>query len=317
MSEPDLAIDLRGLRKVYARGKKTTVAVDGLDLQVRRGEVFGLLGPNGAGKTTTVEICEGLTEETAGEVRILGRRWRHGEDQEIRARIGVCLQDTKFFEKQTVREVLELFAACHGRGRSVADALAAVSLQEKADTRQSQLSGGQRQRLAVAAAMLGEPELLFLDEPTTGLDPQSRRQLWDIVRDYQRAGGTVLLTTHYMEEAQVLCDRIGIVDHGKRIALGSPQELIHSLGADTVVEFTAAGTLTAAELQQLPGVQRCELRGGLVTLTVTAVHAAVPPLLAHLAQRGIALEGLSTRHATLEDVFVALTGRQLREEEAA
>ena len=197
-------------------------------------------------------------------------------------------------------------------------ALAAVSLQEKADTRQSQLSGGQRQRLAVAAAMLGEPELLFLDEPTTGLDPQSRRQLWDIVRDYQRAGGTVLLTTHYMEEAEVLCDRIGIVDHGKRIALGTPQELIHSLGADTVVEFTATGSeLEVAALQQLPGVQRCELRGGLVTLTVTAVHEAVPPLLAHLAQRGLALDGLSTRHATLEDVFVALTGRQLREEEAA
>jgi ABC-2 type transport system ATP-binding protein len=318
MSNAELAIDLRGLRKVFTRGKKTTVAVDGLDLEVRRGEVFGLLGPNGAGKTTTVEICEGLTDETSGEVRILGRRWRSGVDQEIRARIGVCLQDTKFFEKQTVREVLELFAACHGRGRSVADALAAVSLQEKADARQSQLSGGQRQRLAVAAAMLGEPELLFLDEPTTGLDPQSRRQLWDIVRDYQRAGGTVLLTTHYMEEAEVLCDRIGIVDHGKRIALGSPQELIHSLGADTVVEFSTAGPAPAAtELQQLPGVQRCEIRGGLVTLTVTAVHAAVPPLLAHLAQRGIALDGLSTRHATLEDVFVALTGRQLREEEAA
>ena len=318
MADTDLAIDLRSLRKVFARGKKSTVAVDGLDLAVRRGEVFGLLGPNGAGKTTTVEICEGLTEETSGEVSILGRRWRAGVDQEIRARIGVCLQDTKFFEKQTVREVLELFAACHGRGRSVADALAAVSLQEKADTRQSQLSGGQRQRLAVAAAMLGEPELLFLDEPTTGLDPQSRRQLWDIVRDYQRAGGTVLLTTHYMEEAEVLCDRIGIVDHGKRIALGTPQELIHSLGADTVVEFTATGSeLEVAALQQLPGVQRCELRGGLVTLTVTAVHEAVPPLLAHLAQRGLALDGLSTRHATLEDVFVALTGRQLREEEAA
>ncbi|MSR39632.1 MAG: ABC transporter ATP-binding protein [Planctomycetes bacterium] len=319
MKSDGLAIELRGLRKVYTRGKKTTVALDGLDLEVRRGEVFGLLGQNGAGKTTTVEICEGLTQQTAGEARILGRCWRTGMDQEIRARIGVCLQETRFFEKQTVRETLLLFAACQGRGCSVDDALALVSLQEKADARQSQLSGGQRQRLAVALAMLGEPELLFLDEPTTGLDPQSRRQLWDVLRAYQRRGSTVLLTTHYMEEAQVLCDRIGIVDHGKLIALGSPQELIRSLGADTVVEFSVGdvNALDEGAMRQLPGVQSCEIRGGKVTLTVALVHTTVPPLLAWLAQRGAELLELATRHATLEDVFVARTGRHLREEESA
>jgi ABC-2 type transport system ATP-binding protein len=312
-----LAIELRGLRKEYVRGKKTTVAVDGLDLEVRRGEVFGLLGPNGAGKTTTVEICEGLTVETAGEVRILGSRWRQRDDTALRARSGVALQETKFFEKQTVRETLALFAACYGRGRSVDQAMDLVSLQEKADARQSQLSGGQRQRLAVATALLGEPELLFLDEPTTGLDPQSRRQLWDVVRAFQSKGGTVLLTTHYMEEAQTLCDRIAIVDRGKRIALGTPTELIRSLGAEHVVEFdagAAVGRVDVALLTALPGVQRCEIEGSLAVLTVSSVHGAVPPLLALLAERGIALEGLATRHATLEDVFVGLTGRQLRED---
>jgi len=312
-----LAIELRALRKEYVRGKKTTVAVDGLDLEVRRGEVFGLLGPNGAGKTTTVEICEGLTVETAGEVRILGSRWRQRSDTALRARIGTALQETKFFEKQTVRETLALFAACYGRGRSVDEALALVSLQEKADSRQSQLSGGQRQRLAVATALLGEPELLFLDEPTTGLDPQSRRQLWDVVRAFQAGGGTVLLTTHYMEEAQMLCDRIAIVDRGRRIALGTPTELIRSLGAEHVVEFDAGAAVDrvdAAQLTALPGVQRCEIEGSLATLTVSSVHGSVPPLLALLAERGIALEGLATRHATLEDVFVGLTGRQLRED---
>ena len=195
MSDSGLAIELRALRKVYQKKQQTTVAVDGLDLDVRRGEVFGLLGPNGAGKTTTVEICEGLSRQTSGEVRILGRTWGSGSDLAIRARIGVCLQETKFFDKQTVRETLQLFAACYGRGRSVDAALESVSLAEKASSRQSQLSGGQRQRLAVATALLGQPELLFLDEPTTGLDPQSRRQLWEIVRSFQRQGGTVLLTS--------------------------------------------------------------------------------------------------------------------------
>ncbi|MGE3175545.1 MAG: ABC transporter ATP-binding protein [Planctomycetota bacterium] len=315
----ELAIELQGLRKVFVRGKKATVAVDGLDLDVRRGEVFGLLGPNGAGKTTTVEICEGLTEETAGDVRILGRRWRSGQDTELRRRIGVCLQETKFFDKQTVRETLELFAACYGGGRSVDESLEIVSLQEKASARQSQLSGGQRQRLAVATALLGDPELLFLDEPTTGLDPQSRRQLWDVVTAFRARGGTVLLTTHYMEEAAHLCDRIGVVDRGKMIALGTPAELIGSLGAEHVIAVTAAGldAVDPAALDAIDGVCGTELQERTLSLRVESVHRALPPLLALLAARGVDLDGLATRHATLEDVFVRLTGRQLREDETA
>ncbi|MBK8101029.1 MAG: ABC transporter ATP-binding protein [Planctomycetes bacterium] len=311
------AIELHGLRKVYQKRRSEVVAVDGLDLIVQRGEVFGLLGPNGAGKTTTVEICEGLTEPTAGDVAVLGRRWRTGEDQQIRARIGVCLQETKFLDKQTVRETLELFACCHPSGRSVDEAMALVSLREKANARQVALSGGQRQRLAVATALLGEPELLFLDEPTTGLDPQSRRQLHDVVRTFRGQGGTVLLTTHYMEEAAQLCDRIGIVDHGKLIALGSPPELIRSLGGDQVIEIDAAGIdAVVAAASALPGVQRADLAGERLALTVGSVHSVVPPLLELLAARGIAMRGLATRQATLEDVFVHLTGRHLREDKA-
>ena len=311
-----LAIELCSLRKEYVRGRKTTVAVDGLDLEVRRGEVFGLLGPNGAGKTTTVEICEGLTVETAGEVRILGSRWRQRDDTGLRARIGVALQETKFFEKQTVRETLALFAACYGRGRTVDEALALVSLQEKADARQSQLSGGQRQRLAVATALLGEPELLFLDEPTTGLDPQSRRQLWDVVRAFQSKGGTVLLTTHYMEEAQQLCDRVGVVDRGRMIAQGTPAELIRSLGAEHVIEVEARGISALGEgaLGAVAGVQQCTLHDDRAALKAASVHIALPALLLLLGDRGLSLDHLATRHATLEDVFVALTGRQLRED---
>ncbi len=316
-SATDVAIEIAGLRKTYRRGKKVTVAVDGLDLVVRRGEVFGLLGPNGAGKTTTVEVCEGLTVPDSGTVRVLGREWRTGRDDEIRDRIGVCLQETKFHEKATVREIVQLFAACYARGRTVEEVLQVVSLQEKAAARESTLSGGQRQRLAVATALVGEPELLFLDEPTTGLDPQSRRQLWDVVRSFKAGGGTVVLTTHYMDEAQQLCDRIAIVDHGKVIALGTPAELITSLGAEHFVEIEVDafdGRLTAADLARLPDVQKCEIVESRAVLTVRSVHTVVPVLLATLAERSVELRGLATRHATLEDVFVHLTGRQLRED---
>jgi ABC-2 type transport system ATP-binding protein len=314
------AIELQALRKVFRKGKKSTVAVDGLDLVVQRGEVFGLLGPNGAGKTTTVEICEGLTVPDAGVVRILGRQWRTGDDQELRERIGVCLQETKFHAKATVRETLELFASFYERGRSVDEVIALVSLQEKANARESTLSGGQRQRLSVATALLGDPEVLFLDEPTTGLDPQSRRQLWEVVRAYRAAGGTVVLTTHYMDEAHQLCDRIAIVDHGRVIALGTPAELVRSLGAEHFVEVDVQafdGRVQAAELRALPGVQACELSATRAVLTVDSAHTALPAMLRLLAERQIAVSGLATRHATLEDVFVHLTGRHLREEAKA
>jgi ABC-2 type transport system ATP-binding protein len=316
----DAAIAIAGLRKTYRKGKQVTVAVDGLDLVVRRGEVFGLLGPNGAGKTTTVEVCEGLTVPDAGSVRVLGREWRAGDDDAIRSRIGVCLQETKFHDKATVRETLALFAAFFGSGRPVDEVLDLVSLREKADARQSSLSGGQRQRLAVATALLGDPELLFLDEPTTGLDPQSRRQLWEVVRAFRKGGGTVVLTTHYMDEAQQLCDRVAIVDRGKVIALGTPAELIRSLGAEHFVEAEAAsfaGRVQAADLAALPDVVAHELAPARLVLTVRSVHTALPALLALASERGVELSGLATRHATLEDVFVRLTGRHLRGEGTA
>ena len=309
----DLAIELQALRKTYQKGREHTVAVDGLDLAVPRGEVFGLLGPNGAGKTTTVEICEGLTVPDSGTVRILGREWRGGDDDGIRARIGVCLQETKFHENANVREVLTLFRSCFDQGRSVDEALALVSLEEKQHARQKSLSGGQRQRLAVATALLGNPELLFLDEPTTGLDPQSRRQLWQVVQDYQAGGGTVLLTTHYMDEAQHLCDRVAIVDRGKVIAIGSPQELIRSLAAEHFVILESQQSPSDEVLLAVPEVVAVERDDHRLVLTVQSVHGALPRLLHLFEARGITINGLSTRHATLEDVFVHLTGRQLRE----
>jgi len=315
------AIEIDELRKVFPKRRgPDVVAVDGLSLRVPRGQVFGLLGPNGAGKTTTVEICEGLQRATSGTVRVLGEEWSRASAQRIRERIGVSLQDTRFVETQTVRETVALFRAFFARGRSVADAIAAVSLQEKADVRVDKLSGGQQQRLAVACALVGDPELLFLDEPTTGLDPQSRRSLWDVVREFRAAGGTVLLTTHYMDEAEQLCDTIAIVDRGKVIAQGSPRDLVRSLGGEHVVEVAADGLASgrgAALLDGLPGVSKVRREGDRLVLTVGAPHVVVPVLVRRLDECGIALCELATRHTSLEDVFVALTGRHLRDDEAA
>jgi ABC-2 type transport system ATP-binding protein len=311
MPEGDLALSCRGLVKRYG----AVVAVDGLDLEVRRGECFGLLGPNGAGKTTTVEICEGLNPADAGEVRVLGEEWR-ADGLALRARLGVQLQETKFPEKLKVSEVVALFRSFYPRGHSVASTLALVELQEKADAYVKTLSGGQKQRLSLACALVGDPELLFLDEPTTGLDPQSRLQSWDIVEALKARGRTVLLTTHYMEEASRLCDRVAIVDHGKQIALGTPRELIASLGAEHVIEFAVsegAASVSAEALRALPSVEAVAHEDGRWRLTVREVHRTVPALLAALAAEGAAVSHLTTHHATLEDVFVALTGRTLRD----
>jgi ABC-2 type transport system ATP-binding protein len=309
------AIELRDLRKVYRKGREAVHAVDGLDLEVQRGEVFGLLGPNGAGKTTTVEMCEGLLAPTSGALRVLGLDWRR-DHRELRQRIGVTLQETIFLEKQTVREIIALFRSFYsGRGRSVEGCIELLDLGEKARTRTVHLSGGQRQRLAVACALVGDPELLFLDEPTTGLDPQSRRRLWDVIRGLRADGRTVLLTTHYMEEAAHLCDRVGIVDRGRLIALGTPAALVAQLRGDHVIELTvsgaAAASVAAGQLERLPGVRATRIEGNVWTLTVEAPHVTIPPLLAHLQSRAVQLEGLTTRHTTLEDVFVGLTGRML------
>ena len=302
---------VRGLRKRYA----DVVAVDGLDLEIRAGECFGLLGPNGAGKTTTIEICEGLTEPDEGEVLVLGRRW--GEhDRELRELLGISLQETQFSEKLTVEETVRLFRSFYHRGPSPEEVIATVQLQEKRAGRVGQLSGGQRQRLALACALVGDPALLFLDEPTTGLDPQSRRQLWELIERFKADGRAILLTTHYMEEAERLCDQVAIVDHGRVIALGTPRELVASLSAEHVVEFaTAPGAPVREEaLRQVDGVEAAVRRDDTYRIRVAELHRTVPALLAELHRQGVQLTELRTHSATLEDVFVELTGRHLREE---
>ena len=285
-------------------------AVDGLDLEIRAGECFGLLGPNGAGKTTTVEILEGLNDPTGGTVEVLGLRWDNDEHA-LRQRLGISLQETHLPDRLTVEETLRLFRSFYAQGRPVDEVLALTGLAEKRATWSEKLSGGQKQRLAVACALVSDPEVLFLDEPTTGLDPQSRRQLWEVVLGFKARGRTVLLTTHYMDEAERLCDRVAVVDKGKVIALGTPQELIEGLGGHEIVELATQQPLEAAELADLPGVRAARRSADGVALTVEQLHLALPAVLARVGQRG--LTRLSTRRATLEDVFVQLTGRKLRE----
>jgi ABC-2 type transport system ATP-binding protein len=269
MSTPhgNIALQVRNLRKAY----KDVVAVDGLDLEVRTGECFGLLGPNGAGKTTTVEICEGLNTPDSGEVLVLGRTWGD-HDRELRQRLGISLQETQFSEKLTVDETVQLFRSFYDRGPASADVIAMVQLQEKARSRVGGLSGGQKQRLALACALVGDPELLFLDEPTTGLDPQSRRQLWELIEQFKADGRSILLTTHYMDEAERLCDRVAIVDHGRMIALGAPQVLIARLEAEHVVEFALAAPSAIDEgvLRSIDGVSAAERQNGTYRLQVAS-----------------------------------------------
>jgi ABC-2 type transport system ATP-binding protein len=288
-------------------------AVNGLDLEVFAGECFGLLGPNGAGKTTTVEILEGLTPADDGKVELLGRHWNSGDDRALRERLGVQLQETQLAEKVTVEETVRLFRSFYQRGHSVDEVIRTVGLDEKRNSRVGKLSGGQKQRLAVACALVSDPELLFLDEPTTGLDPQARLSLWDIVEKFREGGGTILLTTHYMEEATRLCDRVAIMDHGKVIALGTPAALIESLGADQVIEFSVTNPLVDDALTNLPAVKKLHKRGEIYALTVSEIGVALPALLAEIKRQQSELVTLTTHQATLEDVFVSLTGRMLRD----
>jgi ABC-2 type transport system ATP-binding protein len=367
---------IRGLRKAFA----DVQAVDGLDLEVFPGECFGLLGPNGAGKTTTIEICEGLTEPDAGTVELLGLNWKR-DTKELRQRIGIQLQETQFPDKLTVEEALRLFRSFYRQGISVDESIRTAQLEEKRRSRIGGLSGGQKQRLAMATALVGDPELLFLDEPTTGLDPQARRHLWDLVDGLKRGGRTIILTTHYMDEAERLCDRVAIMDHGKVIALGTPQQLIASIGAEDIVEFAVSGgdagastpaagddckkaggglwpptlesksdsrmghpavsgqtadpstasaaadsaqddnrhdgvrsSVDIAKLLAIPGVQSHRVDAGVHALSVCELHTAVPRIFAALEAQGLHLSEFRTHSATLEDVFVRLTGRNLRDE---
>jgi len=310
---PDGSLALRcsGLVKHYGDVK----AVDGIDLEVPRGICFGLLGPNGAGKTTTLEMIEGLTPPTAGRIELFGRSWGEGHDRELRRRLGVQLQETRLPEKLTVTDLLRLFRSFYPGGRSVEDAIRIVQLEEKRDARVEKLSGGQKQRLSLACALVGDPALLFLDEPTTGLDPQARLKIWEIVDDFRRGGGTVLLTTHYMDEAAHLCEQIVILDHGKVIAAGTPAELVASLGAEQILELTLAGDAEPpfAALGALPGVRSVTPRERNLVLSITDMGTALPALLQLLEREGRAVATLTTHEATLEDVFVKLTGRGLRE----
>jgi ABC-2 type transport system ATP-binding protein len=304
------AIEARGLIKRFGE----VTAVDGLDLDLPRGRCLGLLGPNGAGKTTTVSMLVGLTQPDAGEVSVLGRRWRD-DASVIHEQIGVQLQETALTDKLTVRELLDVFRSFYREGRPVSDVIALVGLEEKADAQYRTLSGGQRQRLALGCALVNRPQLLFLDEPTTGLDPQGRRRVWEIVAQFRADGGTVLLTTHYMEEAETLCDEVVIVDHGRVIARGSPAVLVDSLGAESFIEFSLEDGARIAddELAALPGVLRVNSGETSAVLHVRATHESLPALLDLVRRRGFVLGDLRTHRPTLEDVFVSLTGRHLRD----
>lgn len=308
-------ISCRDLRKQYKGRGGIVNAVNGLDLEIHPGECFGLLGPNGAGKTTTIEIFEGLLRPTSGDVMVLGMRWgKHGN--ELRQKIGISLQETRFTDRLTVLETLTLFRSFYRKGNIPENVMEDAGLSEKAKSWVGKLSGGQRQRLAVACALVGDPLLLFLDEPTTGLDPQSRRHLWDIIHRLREEGRTVLLTTHYMDEAERLCNRVAIIDHGKILVLGSPAELIAGLGGEHIVEFALANKsiVPENELAALPAVKEVRVNGNGYALTVTEPHIAIPGLLQNLQKRKLDLVGLSTRNACLEDVFVNLTGRHLRDD---
>ncbi|MFM1801604.1 MAG: hypothetical protein RJA81_956 [Planctomycetota bacterium] len=315
MNQSPNAIFVNNLVKTFQGREGPVHAVRGLDLEIFQGECFGLLGPNGAGKTTTVEILEGLTEPTSGTVEIFGTTWQKSE-MELRNRIGVTLQETRLPDHSTVLEMTRLFRSFYAKGPAPLDVLKLVALDSKAGSLVETLSGGQQRRLAVALALVGDPDLLFFDEPTTGLDPQSRRQLWDVIRDLQGRGRTTILTTHYMDEAEKLCDRIAIVDTGQVIALGSPRELILKLGGDHIVEFAIEGPKIEVEpFAQLASVQKARQEGDGFALTVSEPHRTIPELLDYLAANQLELARLTTRQASLEDVFVSLTGRHLRDNE--
>jgi ABC-2 type transport system ATP-binding protein len=291
-------------------------AVSGVDLEVLTGECFGLLGPNGAGKTTTIEICEGLTEPDSGDVEVLGLRWA-SDAPRLRQRLGIQLQETQLSDKLTVAETLRLFRSFFDQGPSPEDVIALVQLEEKRAARVSALSGGQKQRLALACALVGDPDFLFLDEPTTGLDPQARRQLWDLIEEFKLAGRTILLTTHYMDEAERLCDHLAIMDHGKVIARGTPGELIASIGAEHLVELStkgAAEVLDPARLKMLDDVRDARVESDRLHIHASELHRAVPALIEELRLQDVPFTELRTHSATLEDVFVSLTGRHLRDE---
>lgn len=302
-----VAIRCRALTKRYG----AQLAVAGIDLEIPSGECFGLLGPNGAGKTTTVEMLEGLTRPDSGSIELFGSSWGKGKDNELKQRFGVQLQDNQLADKLTVAEVFTLFRSFYRAGKSPGELLALLDLEAVKGRQYAKLSGGQKQRVAIGCALAGDPDLLFLDEPTTGLDPRARQELWGVVRRFRAKGGTVLITTHYMEEAAALCDRVAIMDQGKIIALGTPRSLVDGLGLVQFVEFEAAAPVDTAALQQLPCLQNIEQRGEHYRLRIDRSLSSLAMLLETLAQQEVTPVGLSAQQATLDDVFLQLTGRAL------
>jgi ABC-2 type transport system ATP-binding protein len=292
------------------------VAVNGLTLDIYRGECFGLLGPNGAGKTTAVEVFEGLLHPRSGSVEILEETWGRSEagDRRLRQRLGVALQETHFPENLTVFEIIRLFRSFYRGGREINELIALMGLEEKRNARVGKLSGGQRQRLALTCALVGAPEIIFLDEPTTGLDPQARLTIWRAVEALVQDGCTVVLTTHYMEEAARLCRRVGIIDSGRLIALDSPAGLVRTLGAGEIVELKTEGEFPLESVRRVPGVHRAEKRDQQWILMVNDSAQTLPGILNTLSVQGMRVNSVSTHQATLEDVFVHLTGKGLGDE---
>ncbi|MDJ0766724.1 MAG: ABC transporter ATP-binding protein [Myxococcota bacterium] len=306
-----IAIQCTDLVKRY--GQMT--AVDKLNLEIYKKECFGLLGPNGAGKTTTAEMLEGLLKPDSGQITVLGDTWGGSGDRRLRERLGVALQQTELTDRLTVAETIGLFRSFYSRSKPVDEIIEILGLVEKRKTWVSRLSGGERQRLALACSLVGEPEVLFLDEPTTGLDPQARLWIWEVILAFKNNGGTVFLTTHYMEEAERLCDRVGIMDRGRLIALDTPEALIDSLNAAQIIELSTDKPLEQSKLEGLDGIERVVLEetGG-YTIKVAHLETTLSDVLAEVDRQGATIVYLKTRRTTLEDVFVNLTGRALRDE---
>lgn len=312
MSGREPAVVGNGIVKRYG----DLTAVNGVDIQIQRGTCLGVLGPNGAGKTTLIEILEGIKSLDEGDVTILGRTW-NGDARAIQERIGVQLQETDFQDKLTVRELLRLFRSFYESGLEVDAILDTIGLREKQNAHVKTLSGGQKQRVSIGCALLNDPEILFLDEPTTGLDPQARRRVWEIIEEFKSKGGTALLTTHYMEEAERLSDELLIIDHGRIIAQGSPSAIIASLEAESVIQFSLGESprgLIEDDLTSLDGVRSVRYEGADVVLSVVGPQAVIARLFQLVESRNLSLEDLRTHRPTLEDVFVSLTGKHLRDE---